>query len=245
MILLVLGANSDIAHAVAKVFAREERADVVLASRDLEMLEKRARDIEVRCQVKAQARYFDARDFESHAAFYAGLDPKPDGVLVAFGVLGEQSRSERDFQEARKVVETNYLGAVSILEIVAADFERRGSGFVIGISSVAGERGRQSNYIYGSAKGAFTVYLSGLRNRLRTRSKGIRVITVLPGFVRTKMTLGMNLPGLLTAEPDEVALDIYRAFKKGRDVVFIKRVWRWIMLIIRVIPESFFMRLKL
>jgi short-subunit dehydrogenase len=245
MVLLVLGANSDIGHAVAKVFAKEERADLILASRDMEMLEKRARDIEIRCQVKARARFFDARDFDSHAAFYADLDPKPDGVLVAFGELGEQSRSEREFQEARRVIETNYLGAVSILEIVAADFERRGSGFVIGISSVAGERGRQSNYIYGSAKGAFTVYLSGLRNRLCARGSGIRVITVLPGFVRTKMTQGMHLPGVLTANPEEVARDIYRAFKKGKSVIYCKSMWRWIMLVIRSIPEPIFSRLRL
>lgn len=245
MILLVLGANSDIAHEVAKMFATQERADLVLASRDMEVLERRAKDLETRCQVRAQVRYFDARDFESHAAFYSALEPKPDGVVVAFGEMGEQRRSERDFQEARRVIETNYLGAVSILEIVAADFERRGSGFIIGISSVAGERGRQSNYIYGSAKGAFTVYLSGLRNRLCSRGKGIRVLTVLPGFVRTKMTLGLNLPGILTTGPGEAARGICKAFRDGRDVVYIRSVWRWLMLIIRSVPENIFKRLEL
>ena len=245
MMLLVLGANSDIAHEVAKIFASQERADLVLASRDMEVLERRAKDLETRCQVRVQARYFDARDFESHAAFYSELEPKPDGVVVAFGEMGEQARSERDFQEARKVIETNYLGAVSILEVVAADFERRGRGFIIGISSVAGERGRQSNYIYGSAKGAFTVYLSGLRNRLCTRGKEIRVLTVLPGFVRTKMTMGMNLLSFLTAEPEDVARDIYRAFRKGRAIIYTRKVWFWIMVIIRGIPEFIFSRIKL
>ena len=243
MNLLVLGGNSDIGFAIAREFARKARANIILASRDMELLKKKARDIELRYQVRAQAVYFDAVDYESHARFYENLDEKPDGVVIAFGFLGDQEKAQRDFQEARRVIETNCFGALSILEIVAAAFEKRGSGFVIGISSVAGEMGRQSNYIYGSAKGAFTIYLSGLRNRL-SRSH-VRVMTVLPGFVRTKMTQDLELPEMLTAEPEDMAWRVYGAYRKGIDVVYVRWFWRLIMLAIRLIPERIFKKMRL
>jgi short-subunit dehydrogenase len=130
-----------------------------------------------------------------------------------------------------------------MLEVIAADFEERGHGMIIGISSVAGERGRQSNYIYGSAKAGFNAYLSGLRNRLSKR--GVHVMTVLPGFINTKMTASLDLPGLLTAQPEEVAEDIYKAFQKKKNFLYTKWFWRWIMLIIKYIPEPVFKRMGL
>jgi short-subunit dehydrogenase len=243
MNLLILGGNSDIGFTIAREFARKEGANIILASRDMELLKKKARDIELRYQVKAQAVYFNATDYESHAEFYEKLDQKPDGVIVAFGFLGEQEKAQRDFQEARRIVETNYIGALSILEVIAADFELKGSGFIIGISSVAGDRGRQSNYIYGSAKGAFAIYLSGLRNRL-SRSN-VRVITVLPGFVRTKMTRDLKLQEILMSEPEDVAQDIFRAYRKGRDIIYVRWFWRLIILIIKMIPEKIFKKMRL
>lgn len=243
MQVLILGANSEVAEAVARKFAKEEKANIYLASRDLELLQKQAKDLEIRSQVKAQPLFFDALDYEAHKEFYRKLDPKPDLVLLAFGYLGDQAKAQEDFAEARKIIETNFLGAVSILEIVAQDFARRGHGVIIGISSVAGERGRQSNYIYGAAKGALSIYLSGLRNRLYKH--GVRVITVLPGFIRTKMTEHLDLPQILMAEPDEVAADIYNAYKKGKEIIYSKRLWRWIMAVIKAVPETVFKRLKL
>jgi decaprenylphospho-beta-D-erythro-pentofuranosid-2-ulose 2-reductase len=243
MVLLILGGNSDIGFAIARCFAQNEGAFVQLASRDLDQLAKKVIDLELRHQVKSKALYFDACDYGSHAKFYQDLEPKPDGVVLAFGTLGDQIPAQRDFAEARRIIESNFLGAVSVLEIVAADFETKGRGFIVGISSVAGERGRQSNYIYGSAKAALTVYLSGLRNRLW--ASNVRVITVLPGFVRTKMTASLQLPKPLLAEPEDVANDIYQAYKKGKDTVFTKWFWKWIMVVIRSIPESVFKRLRL
>lgn len=243
MVLLVLGANSDSAKALARKFSQEEHADLYLASRDMEMLGPTVTDIAIRYGVRTQALYFDATDWESHRRFWEALQPKPDGVILAFGYLGDQSEAQSDFREARRIIETNYMGAVSILEIVASDFEARGHGFIIAISSVAGERGRQSNYIYGSAKGALTIYLSGLRNRLTGR--GVRVMTVLPGFVKTKMTEGMELPDRLTATPEEVAGDIYSAYRRKKSIVYTRWFWRWIMLIIKAIPEPAFKRLRL
>lgn len=243
MNLLILGANSDMGLALAAKFAQAERADLWLASRDLERLEKKCRDLEIRFQVKARPLYFDALDYASHREFYQRLEPKPDLALLTFGHLGEQLEAQKDFSEARKIMDTNLLAAVSILEVVAADFETRGRGAIIALSSVAGERGRQSNYLYGAAKGGLTVYLSGLRARLFKQQ--VRVLTVLPGFVRTKMTESLELPGILTAEPAEVAEDVYKAYKQGKDVVYSKWFWRYIMQVIRLIPETIFKRLKL
>jgi decaprenylphospho-beta-D-erythro-pentofuranosid-2-ulose 2-reductase len=241
--LLILGGNSEVAEAVARKFAQEVKANIYLASRDLDPLQKQANDLKIRYQIMAQPFFFDAVDFSSHEEFYHSLDPKPDGVLLAFGYLGDQAKAQEDFQEAKQIIDTNFLGAVSILEIVARDFARRGHGFIIGISSVAGERGRQSNYIYGAAKGALSIYLSGLRNRLHKR--GVRVITVLPGFIHTKMTEHLDLPEKLMAETHEVAEDIYIAYKKGEEIIYTKWLWRWIMAIIKIIPEKIFKRLKL
>jgi decaprenylphospho-beta-D-erythro-pentofuranosid-2-ulose 2-reductase len=243
MHLLVLGANSEIATAVAHCFASEEGADVTLASRDIERLEKKAGDIAIRHRVKARAIAFDACDTASHRAFYEALDPKPDCVVVAFGMLGDQAKAQSDFDEARRIIETNYLGAVSILGIVAADFESRGRGSIVGIGSVAGMRGRKSNYIYGSAKAGFHAFLSGLRHRLH--ASNVHVMTVLPGFVRTKMTEGMDLPGALTAEPDEVARDIYRGYRKRKSVIYSRWYWRCVMMIVRHLPEWVFVKTKL
>ena len=243
MKLLILGANSDVAEATARQFAINAKAELTLASRDLTLLEKRARDLQIRHGVHVEAMAFDALDTTTHKAFYNRIDPKPDGVIACFGYLGDQKQAQVDFEEACKIIDTNFTGAVSILEIAAADFQRRGRGLIIGISSVAGERGRQSNYFYGAAKGAFTIYLSGLRNRLS--KDGIQVITVLPGFIQTKMTQSIKLPRLLTATPNQVAEDIYKAYFKSRDIVYSRWFWRWIMAAIRSIPEFLFKRLSL
>ena len=149
--------------------------------------------------------------------------------------MGDQQRAQKDFKEAKKIIDTNYTGIVSIFNIIANVFEKRKSGFIVGISSVAGDRGRKSNYIYGSAKAALTAYLSGLRNRLY--GSKVHVMTVKPGFVDTKMTKGMDLPEKLTAKPKEVAKDIYIAQQKGKDILYTKWIWKWIMLIIKIIPE--------
>jgi len=228
--------------ALAAKFAGEEKADLYLASRDLELLRKKARDLEIRYRVKAAPLFFEATDYASHREFYRKLEPQPDGVVLACGYLGDQNRAQEDFAEARRIIEVNFLAAVSILEIAAQEMESRGRGFIIGLSSPAGERGRRSNYLYGAAKGALTVYLSGLRHRLHPR--GVKVLTVLPGFVKTKMTEDLELPEKLLASPEEVAADIYAAYKKGKDILYTRWFWKWIMLLIRLIPEGIFKRLS-
>lgn len=240
--VLILGARSDIAKAVAHKFARSG-FNIYLAARSHQELERDVKDIEIRYQVKAQAVEFEALNYIGHQEFYDSLRVKPFGVVCAVGYLGNQQNAGQDFNEALRIISTNYTGCVSILNVIANDFEIRQKGFIIGISSVAGDRGRQSNYFYGSAKAGFSAYLSGLRNRL-SRSN-VQVITVKPGFVDTRMTEGMSLPPLLTAQPEEVAENIYKSWKNGKDVVYIKWFWRWIMLVIKNIPEGIFKKLKL
>jgi decaprenylphospho-beta-D-erythro-pentofuranosid-2-ulose 2-reductase len=243
MNLLILGANSAVAQELGKLFAQNEHANIVMGSRTMDLLEKSCTDIKIRYNVEAKYVLFDATDYDSHISIYEKLDPKPDGIVLAFGYLGDQDLAQQDFREARKIIETNYLGAVSILEIIAADFARRNHGFIIALSSVAGDRGRQSNYLYGSAKGALTIYLSGLRNRLYKNN--VRVIAVLPGMIRTKMTDHLDLPDRLLAEPEEIAQDIYQGFKKGKDIIYTKWYWKIIMTIIKLIPEKIFKMMSL
>jgi decaprenylphospho-beta-D-erythro-pentofuranosid-2-ulose 2-reductase len=240
--VLILGAKSDIARALAHRFAREG-FDIIMASRGASELENDLKDLQIRYGIKAEAEEFDALAYDSHAGFYGRLTPKPAVVLCAVGYLGDQKLAEQDPGEARKIIDTNFTGCASVLNVVANDFEMRKSGCIIGISSVAGERGRQSNYFYGSSKAALTAYLSGLRNRLQ--KSGVRVITVKPGFVATRMTEGMDLPPLFTSSPEEVAEDVFRAYKEGRDELYTKWFWKWIMAIIRLIPEKIFKRLRL
>ena len=240
--VLILGATSDMAQALAYRYA-QEGYQLTLAARQIEPLTALVSDLQIRYQAKVAALAFEATDYASHATFYANLATPPNVVICVFGYLGEQAKAQEDFTEAEKIIATNYVGAVSILNIVANDFESRQSGCIIGISSVAGDRGRQSNYIYGSAKAGFTAYLSGLRNRLAKSQ--VQVLTVKPGFVRTRMTEKLKLPPFITATPTQVANQIYRAHQAKRDVLYTLWMWQFIMLIIRHIPEFIFKRLSL
>ena len=240
--ILILGSKSDIARAIAHKFAREG-FNIILAARASADLENDARDLQIRYRIDAEIAEFDALNYQTHLDFYTRLKEKPLGVVCAVGYLGDQKRAEQHYEEAKKIIDTNYTGCVSILNIIANDLELRKAGFIIGISSASGDRGRQSNYFYGSAKSAFTTYLSGLRNRLQ--KSGVRVMTVKPGYVETKMTEGLELPQLLTCKPEAVAEDILKAYVAGKDVIYSKWIWKWIMIVIRMIPEKVFKRINL
>tara|TARA_B100000795_G_scaffold211967_1_gene165631 strand:- start:3698 stop:4429 length:732 start_codon:yes stop_codon:yes gene_type:complete len=232
--VLIIGAKSDIAKATAREYAKNGY-DLYLAARNASELEDFANDVTVRTEKSVKLVDLDILDYKSHQAFYDNLDEKPLGVISAVGYLGEQEKAQVDFAETQKIIDTNYTGVVSLFNIIANDFEKRKSGFMVGLSSVAGDRGRKSNYIYGSAKAALTAYLSGLRNRLYEAQ--VHVLTVKPGFVATKMTKDMDLPEKLTAQPEEVATDIYKAQQKGQSVLYTKWIWKWVMLVIKMIPE--------
>jgi len=243
MNVLILGANSDVGYACAKQFAQYEKASILLASRSMTSLEEKRKDLSIRYGTPVQTASFDICQYDTHDSFYKTIDPKPDAVVLTSGYLGNQQIAQQNFYEAKKIFETNFLGAISILEIISQDFEDRGHGTIIGIGSVAGERGRKSNYHYGAAKGALAIYLSGIRNRLA--GKGINVITVLPGFIDTKMTAHLDLPEFLTATPEKVAEDIFRAFKNGKSRIYSRWYWRYIMMVIKAMPEMIFKRANL
>ncbi len=240
--ILILGAKSDIARAIAHEYARAGY-NLYLAARKPDRLEADVSDYQIRYGITAKALGFDALAYDSHAAFYAAIAPKPQYVCCVFGFLAEQAAAEKDWEIARQMIEVNYNGAVSILHHVANDMEAKGEGTIIGISSVAGDRGRGSNTYYTSSKAGFTAFLSGLRNRLA--KKGVHVLTVKPGYVRTAMTEGMELPPLFTASPELVAKDVFRAAKRKRNTLYTKWLWRYVMMIIKHIPEGIFKKLSL
>lgn len=235
--VLILGARSDIGLACAHAFAALGHP-IQLAARNVAGLEADRPDLALRHNVPVSLHEFDALALETHAAFVAALPALPQVAVCAVGLMGEQAENQRDPAVAAQVMRSNYEGPASILALLANRFEERGSGTIVGISSVAGERGRAANYVYGSAKAGFTAFLSGLRNRLA--GKGVHVVTVKPGFVATQMTAHMDLPARLTAQPAEVGAAIAQAVARGKDVVYVRPVWRLIMTIIRSIPEGIF-----
>jgi len=240
--VLLLGAASDMSVAIARKFAKEGY-NLQLAARNVQRLKPMQSDISIRHQATCDLVEFDALDFQNHSSFFQSLAVKPDVVICVFGYLGENETARQNWKETEKIINSNYTGAVSILNIVSNFFLEQKKGTIVGISSVAGERGRQSNYIYGSAKAGFTAYLSGLRNRLFR--EGVHVATIQPGFVYTRMTENLKLPPLLTAKPEDVADTVYSAVKNKKNVMYVKWFWRWIMFIIRSIPEFMFKKLKL
>ncbi len=240
--VLILGAQSDIGQSVGKRFA-EAGYNLQLAARSCERLVETKLDLEIRFGIGVTLHEFDVLDTISHEKFIKNLPVLPEVSICSVGLMEEQEKLQIDIRKANLVIRTNFEGPASILSALANHYEQKGSGALVGISSVAGDRGRSSNYLYGSSKSGLTAFLSGLRNRLH--GKGIRVITVLPGFVNTKMTSHLNLPSLLTAEPDHVGEAIYTSVVKGYDIIYVKPIWRYIMLLIRAIPERFFKKLNI
>jgi hypothetical protein len=240
--VLILGARSDIARPLARLYA-QDGCRVILAARNAGGLAADATDLRVRSGREAETKEFDVIDTDAHSAFLDGLGELPDVVISLVGLMTPQEAAQLDHKAAELMIRSNYLGLVSILGEIANRMERRGTGVIIGISSVAGDRGRATNYIYGSAKAGFTAFLSGLRNRLF--GKGVTVITIKPGFIRTRMTEGLDLPAVLTADADEMARAIYNAHKRGRLVAYHRPIWRLVMLCIRLLPERVFVRMRI
>jgi short-subunit dehydrogenase len=216
----------------------------MLAGRDVEDLEATAADLRVRSGVRADVVAFDAEDMASHPAFAqsVGAAAASLNLFLAFGAMPAQEQIDRDFALAERTVMANYLGAMSVLHAFAPILEARRSGRVVVLSSVAGDRGRLKNYVYGSAKAGLNAYLQGLRARLHRA--GVTVTTVKPGFVDTAMTFG--LPGMfLVAAPADVARACLEAASRGAEEIYVPRLWWGIMTIIRNIPERIFKRLSI
>jgi decaprenylphospho-beta-D-erythro-pentofuranosid-2-ulose 2-reductase len=241
-VALILGATSDIAIAIAKKFASAQY-DIQLAARKTDQLRALQSDLVVRYGVTCTLHDFDALAFSSHARFFDSLDPKPDVSICVFGLMEAEEKAFDDFELAHRMIDTNFTGPVSVLNVIAKYYASQKKGVIVGISSVAGERGRQSKLVYGSSKAAFSAYLAGLRNQLFKDQ--VHVLSVKPGFVRTKMTEEMKLPPALTADPAEVAEAVYRGVVNKKNTVYVRWMWRWIMLIIKCIPEFQFKKMNL
>jgi short-subunit dehydrogenase len=243
--ILIIGATSAIAEATARRFAARGDA-LFLVARNAEHLRIVAADLAVRGAMRNGTATLDLADFAAHEAMLDTAQRELGGidiVLIAHGTLSDQAQCQTSVDALRREFDINALSTMALLTTLANRFEAQGSGTLAVISSVAGDRGRQSNYAYGSAKAAVTAFLGGLRQRLA--KAGVNVLTIKPGFVDTPMTAAIPNKGALWAKPDAIADGIVKAIDRGRNVVYLPWFWRWIMLVIRHIPEPLFKKLKL
>jgi decaprenylphospho-beta-D-erythro-pentofuranosid-2-ulose 2-reductase len=242
--IVIVGASSAIAEATARCYAARG-ARLFLIARQSQRLEDMAADLKVRGAADIAFATLDVNQLDAHADVLAQAWTwlgEVDAMLIAHGTLPDQNACEASADVAVKEFNTNATSTIALMTVAAPRFEAQRHGALAVISSVAGDRGRQSNYLYGSAKAAVTAFASGLRQRLA--KVGVAVVTIKPGFVDTPMT--KDFPkGPLWAKPESVARGIVRAIDRRRNVVYLPWFWCLIMLIIRHIPESVFKRIKL
>ena len=244
MTVLILGATSAIAHETARLFAADG-ATLALAARDAEKLSAAAADLRARGAAGVHEIPFDALDTATHQAAIDAASGAMGGIdmaLVAYGVLPDAEVVHADADAAVRSFEVNATSTISVMTRLATMMERQGHGTLAVISSVAGDRGRPSNYVYGAAKAAVSAFASGLRARLH--GTGVEVVTIKPGPVDTPMIVGLERPGPLTASPEAVGARIHRAMTRGEAVVYTPGYWRPVMAAIRAIPERVFKRLN-
>jgi decaprenylphospho-beta-D-erythro-pentofuranosid-2-ulose 2-reductase len=242
--VLVLGGSSEIALATCREIVGHRPARIVLAARKPEALDGAAADLRTAGASSVETVAFDATDFASHEQFVASTFDRFgdfDVVLLAFGVLGDQSVCERDGAAALDVVQTNFTGVVSVTVPLVARLRRQGHGTLVLLSSVAAERARKSNFVYGAAKAGADAYYQGLGDSLS--GSGVHVMVVRPGFVHTKMTAGMQAAPM-SVQADDVAKAIVRGIAKGSDTVWVPSQLRFVMSAVRHLPRPVFRRLK-
>ncbi len=230
--VLILGANSDVAKEMVKLYVSQGHK-VVAASRSTDQLEAFVKENEA-LQGNVEVKYFDAVAFDTHLEFYNALSTKPSIVVYAAGFLVDNLKALKDWKGSYQMMNVHYAGAVSILNIITSDLDNKNLQQIIGLSSLSGVRGRKSNFIYGSTKAAFTTYLAGLRQHLSERN--IRVNVIVAGYIRSKMTEGLDLTESLMLEPIFIAKASVNA---GRRFVTVPG-WKWkiIYLILKRLPES-------
>jgi len=242
--ILIIGATSAMAEATARLFAARGEA-LFLVARNAAQLDAVASDLKIRGATRVGQCVMDANDHARHADMLTVAESSLGGidvVLIAHGTLSDQPACEQSVPLTLTEINTNALSVIALLTPIANGMAARGHGCIAVISSVAGDRGRQSNYVYGAAKAMVTAFLSGLRQRLY--KSGVSVTTIKPGFVDTPMTSAFQ-KGPLWASPETVAKSIVRAIDRGTPVAYVPGFWRWIMLVISHIPERVFVRLKL
>ncbi|MBV9019833.1 MAG: SDR family oxidoreductase [Ktedonobacteraceae bacterium] len=244
MKVMILGATSAIAHETTKCFARDS-AELFLVARDEAKVTAVANDLKVRGAKRVATFVLDLSELERHQEMFDSALTTLESIdmlLIAHGTLGDQRLCEQSVAETVQQFNNNCTSVISLLTISANYFEQQRHGCIAVISSVAGDRGRQSNYVYGTSKAAVSSFLQGVRNRLY--KAGVCVVTIKPGFVDTPMTAHLK-KGPLFASAHSVGEGVYRAMKQGSDIVYLPWFWRPIMLLIRSLPESVFKRLSL
>ncbi len=241
--ILIIGANSAIARSVARLYAvRHER--LFLVARNETLLQEQTHDLQIRGAEIAGSAVLDVTDFDRHgevvrlaAEALGGIDV----ALICHGTLPDQANCEHNFERIRQEIDTNALSVISLLTHLSPVLISQNAGTLAVITSVAGDRGRQSNYIYGAAKSLVSRYLEGLRGSLFKHQ--VHVVDIRPGFVDTPMTQSVK-KGLLWAQPDSVAISIVKGIDAGKNTLYVPWFWQFIMLIVKIIPESVFKRLK-
>ncbi|MEP6625557.1 MAG: decaprenylphospho-beta-D-erythro-pentofuranosid-2-ulose 2-reductase [Acidimicrobiia bacterium] len=243
--VLILGGGSDIALATAHALVASRCRTVILAGRDPESFSGAAKELRVTGATTVESVHFDALDSVSHEGFARDVFARfgdIDLVIVAFGVLGDQDAAELDGQEARRIVESNFVGAVTVLVPVTQELKRQGHGAIVVLSSVAGERARKSNFVYGASKAGLDAYCQGLGDSLV--GTGVRLLIVRPGFVHSKMTEGLDAAPLATSPP-QVAAAIVAGLGRGSEIVWVPGQMRVVMSALRHLPRAVFRRLPL
>ena len=240
--VLILGAASDMGMAISRKYA-EKGHSLQLAARNIDRLEPLCSDIQIRHNVACTLHELDITSFNSLKNFWESIEVKPQITISVIGYMNDNEKVITSEEETLKTINTNFTGLALLLNIIANDYAKNEDGVIAGVSSVAALIFANLGAAYGSAKAGFTAYLSGLRNKMYHHK--VHVMTVLPGFVYTKMTEHLNLPKLLTANPENVASSVYNGLKKKKNIIFIKWFWRWIMLIITSVPEFIFKKKKL
>lgn len=242
--IVILGAYSGIAKEVSRLYAKDGN-NLFLIGRDVVILENMISDLKIRGANNIYSHAMDLNDFGEHTTLLTLIQNKfkiIDIIFLCYGSLTEQQKAETDFQETLKELNTNLLGPISLISHFSNILEKNKHGNIAVVTSVSGDRGRQSNYIYGTAKGGLSIFLQGIRNRLF--KTGVYITDIKPGYVSTPMTA--NIPkNFLFADPKNVAKKIYRAIKKNKETVYVPWFWFFIMAVIKLIPEKIFKRLKL
>ncbi len=218
--VLILGANSDLGKVLAEKYA-SEGYDLYLADTDTEETEKTRQYLNEMCEVEIEVLKFNILEFYTHRNFYKALDPEPEGLIIAVNYIGDQKRSRKDFLEAKKIIDTNYTGLISILNIVAQGFEEKKSGFIIAIDSIIGEKNKHALYTYTGAKQGFVCHLEGLKSRLNKAN--VQVLTAAPGFVLTKETKDVENSGQFISMPGDIADEIFNTQQKCEDTIEAKK----------------------
>jgi hypothetical protein len=240
--VLIIGAKSELGMELASLYAKNNY-NLYLAGRSIEKIRPQSEILEKQNNNKVTLCELDVADINSHKDFYNSLKIKPIGIVYVAGYYPDQNEALLNWKETSNTIDINYVGALSLLNLAVVEFQESQKGFIVGITSVAGLRGRGKNYIYGSTKAAFITYLNGLRNSLTKFN--VNVLTVIPGFIKTKKSIQSNLPDILFITPKDLAIHIFDSQQANRGIIYSAFIWRVIMLIIKLIPDFIFKRMSI